>query len=107
MYRLRIATELERKWRSVLDHELALTLPTAEGFTTIVAFNHAQTLDLNHRAYRCTVDIRRGPNREVQVSAEHSDGHAAIRHALARAKRDLARKRRRHLTQTTSREHIL
>ena len=55
MYRLRIATELERKWRSVLDHELALTLPTAEGFTTIVAFNHAQTLDLNHRAYRCTV----------------------------------------------------
>ena len=107
MYRLRIATELERRWRSVIEHELSLTLPTSDGLNTSVAFDHAQTLDPHYPAYRCAVDIRRGAHREVHVSAQHSDGRHAIRHALARAKRDLARVRRRHVRQTMSPERTL
>ena len=107
MYRLRIASELERRWRSAIEHELSLTLPTSEGLTTNVVFGHAQTLDPHYPAYRCTVEIQRGANREVHVSAQHSDGRHAIRHALARAKRDLARTRQRHVTQIMSRERVL
>ena len=62
MYRLRIASELERRWRSAIEHELSLTLPTSEGLTTNVVFGHAQTLDPHYPAYRCTVEIQRGAN---------------------------------------------
>lgn len=94
MLKVELGVGLEPGWRDVIKRELDLSLLRVEErrYTVTILLNQHTTNDGMRDGFLCGINIYDSGELISEFTIDHGDGRFAIRQALARTRRTLARR---------------
>jgi hypothetical protein len=91
---LSIASDLEKNWRPLIEHQFNLTLAPLAASLLNPKITFTEFEERGTRQYRCELTAKLMNGMPLGLSSQHPDGRTAVGSVFLRARRDVTRRRR-------------